>query len=427
MLNYADGATLKTPLIYLCYIKFHHNELLTRVKQLLRWTERNFATSGVTVSAMDKFHRNALHYLCETYEGPDLIAIAKILITSGIDVNAEDIFGRNALHYLCVSLSYGAEPKLKEENVKKFIGIFWFKIDFTAKDKMGRNLLHFLGQYSKTGIEFHYIVKFLRKENYLKVMMEQKDSFGRNPLHYLSKYYKGSNLKQLIQSLIPYCDVKDTDEDGKNALHYLCSENYNHSDLKDIIELLINEKIDVKAKGDNGRNALHDICISNYKEGDFIEIIRLLVNAGIDVDEENDFGETALEDLLCESEKTWEILEPIVNLLMTSSRKSNHLLTEAEKKEKLESYRTQIQTRNAGNLIIFEKEPQILGSGINNVYRGTFDGKTVAIKKVQIARLRSIEGKREERAMKKLNHENIVKLFYVEDQGEFRYEKFFST
>ena len=61
---------------------------------------------------------------------------------------------------------------------------------------------------------------------------------------------------------------------------------------------------------------------------------------------------------------------------------------------------------------------QIIGrGGYGYVFRGTFNKIQVAVKRVQLVGLAT----REEEALSRLDHPNIVKLFYWEDQaGEFR-------
>jgi serine/threonine protein kinase len=76
---------------------------------------------------------------------------------------------------------------------------------------------------------------------------------------------------------------------------------------------------------------------------------------------------------------------------------------------------------------------EILGRGGNGqVFRGTFRGVDVAIKKFVIdfhlpeeASNESSKIDREHEAMQQLDHWNILKLFHWEDRNEFRCESFF--
>ena len=64
---------------------------------------------------------------------------------------------------------------------------------------------------------------------------------------------------------------------------------------------------------------------------------------------------------------------------------------------------------------------QRLGAGgSGTVYRGTYQGSDVAIKKIQIHRLTGERLDREHEAMQKLEHPNVLKLIHWEDSNEFR-------
>lgn len=77
-------------------------------------------------------------------------------------------------------------------------------------------------------------------------------------------------------------DVKGKDNEGWNALHWLC---YNNSSKKltDAMQLLIQHGIDVKEKDNNGVNALHLLCWNNSNEK-LVDAIQLLIQLGIDVE-----------------------------------------------------------------------------------------------------------------------------------------------
>jgi serine/threonine protein kinase len=62
---------------------------------------------------------------------------------------------------------------------------------------------------------------------------------------------------------------------------------------------------------------------------------------------------------------------------------------------------------------------KILGSGSYGiVFEGTWNGKKVAVKRVQIANTES--SKPEEEALQKLDHPNVIKLFDVQSDEDFR-------
>ena len=62
---------------------------------------------------------------------------------------------------------------------------------------------------------------------------------------------------------------------------------------------------------------------------------------------------------------------------------------------------------------------KILGQGgFGTVFEGVWRGKPVAIKRIQLSDIASSE--REEEALKKLDHPNIIKLLHVESDSKFR-------
>jgi serine/threonine-protein kinase/endoribonuclease IRE1 len=62
---------------------------------------------------------------------------------------------------------------------------------------------------------------------------------------------------------------------------------------------------------------------------------------------------------------------------------------------------------------------KILGTGsCGIVFEGTWNGKKVAVKRVQIANTES--SKPEEEALQKLDHPNVIKLFDVQSDEDFR-------
>jgi hypothetical protein len=62
---------------------------------------------------------------------------------------------------------------------------------------------------------------------------------------------------------------------------------------------------------------------------------------------------------------------------------------------------------------------KILGFGAYGVvFEGTWNEKKVAVKRIQIATSES--NKQEEEALQKLDHPNIVKLFHVQIDADFR-------
>ena len=67
---------------------------------------------------------------------------------------------------------------------------------------------------------------------------------------------------------------------------------------------------------------------------------------------------------------------------------------------------------------------KILGRGTSGVvFRGSFNGKDVAVKRIDKLEFNKISAKdqdREEKAMTKLNHPNVLKLFHVAHDDHFK-------
>ena len=62
---------------------------------------------------------------------------------------------------------------------------------------------------------------------------------------------------------------------------------------------------------------------------------------------------------------------------------------------------------------------KLIGVGsFGRVFRGTFRGQEVAIKKIELFRLNPEDGEKD--ALLKLNHPNVIKLLHWEDKNELR-------
>lgn len=67
----------------------------------------------------------------------------------------------------------------------------------------------------------------------------------------------------------------------------------------------------------------------------------------------------------------------------------------------------------------FSSQHKILGKGCyGTVFEGVWRKKPVAIKQISLSHIASRE--REEEALKKLDHPNIIKLLHVENDATFR-------
>ncbi len=67
-------------------------------------------------------------------------------------------------------------------------------------------------------------------------------------------------------------------------------------------------------------------------------------------------------------------------------------------------------------LKIFDLKNKLGEGGYGIVCKGSWDGKTVAIKQIKLDQC----CKQEEEAMKKLEHPNVVKFFHAESEENFR-------
>lgn len=59
------------------------------------------------------------------------------------------------------------------------------------------------------------------------------------------------------------------------------------------------------------------------------------------------------------------------------------------------------------------------GGQVAAVFRGTFQGQPIAVKRIKLANVATPDGTKEE-ARKKLSHENVLKLLHFETQEDFR-------
>lgn len=72
----------------------------------------------------------------------------------------------------------------------------------------------------------------------------------------------------------------------------------------------------------------------------------------------------------------------------------------------------------------FDKE-NVLGRGFSaQVFSGTFNGKDVAVKRIEKSvglNLDKAAQELEEETMKNLDHPNVLKLLHVQDDNDFKY------
>ena len=68
-------------------------------------------------------------------------------------------------------------------------------------------------------------------------------------------------------------------------------------------------------------------------------------------------------------------------------------------------------------LIKYDRDVPLLGQG-GSIFLGKYKGSKVAVKRVQLHLVSDIE----EKALQRLNHPKVVKLFYSESEENFKYD-----
>ncbi|XP_059351757.1 RGS domain-containing serine/threonine-protein kinase A-like [Daphnia carinata] len=205
------------------------------------------------------------------------------------------------------------------------------------------------------------------------IKLNAKDKNGMNALHLLCRYYSNEKLIDAIKLVIESgIDVNARDNNGMNAIHYLCRY-HSSKNLIDAIQILNKSGIDVKAKTNDGSNALHYLCRDNSNPN-VLDAVNILIEVGVDVQTKDKDGWNAL-----------------------------YYLYNKDKKEMK---------------IWINRDTSPIGKGgFGMVFKGNFGGREVAVKRVLIDRV----DKREEEAMLKLYHPNIVKLLHCEKDNDFMY------
>ncbi|XP_045035389.1 serine/threonine-protein kinase/endoribonuclease ire-1-like [Daphnia magna] len=212
-----------------------------------------------------------------------------------------------------------------------------------------------------------------KTQNFIQfgINLNAKDDDGRNALHLLCRNYSSPKLTDAIELLIENkIDVNAKDNDGLNAIHYLCRYHLSHNLIK-AIEILIHFGIDAKATTNDGSNALH--YLSRYNPtSNLLDAIEILTRMGVDAQAKDKDG--------------WNV---------------NYYLYNKDKKEMK---------------ILVDRDVPLGQGNFGTVLKGKFGGREVAVKRVELLKV----DKREEDAMLKLEHPNIVKLLHVESDNDFR-------
>ncbi|XP_045027629.1 uncharacterized protein LOC123470975 isoform X2 [Daphnia magna] len=213
------------------------------------------------------------------------------------------------------------------------------------------------------------------------------------------------NIKKFIQFGI---NLNAKDDGGRNALHLIC-RNYSSPKLTDVIQLLIENKTDVNAKDNDGLNAIHFLC-RYHSSQNLIKAIQILIRFGIDAKATTNDGSNALH-YLCRYNASPNLTDAVTIFtelgmnLMTKDNSGWSAFYYSQKKDKKEMK------------IWFDRNAILGQGGFGTVSKGKFGGREVAVKRVE---LRHVD-KREEEAMLKLEHPNIVQLLHFEKDNDFMY------
>ncbi|XP_045026238.1 calcium-dependent protein kinase 3 [Daphnia magna] len=198
-----------------------------------------------------------------------------------------------------------------------------------------------------------------------------KDNDGSNALHLLCRYYSSYELIAAINLVIQSgIDVNARDYNGLNALHYVCRYNATPN-LIDAIQNLIKLGIDPKAKSNDGSNALHFLTRYN-SSSDFKNALEILIESGINVLEKDNDG--------------WHMFYYL----------------EIKNKEEMK--------------IWYDRKAPLGKGGYGQVFKGKYGGREVAVKRVQL----DLDNEKEEKALRALDHPNVVKLLHCDSNDDFR-------
>ncbi|KAK4011305.1 hypothetical protein OUZ56_020422 [Daphnia magna] len=217
------------------------------------------------------------------------------------------------------------------------------------------------------------------------------------------------DLTEKIKKLIQFgINLNAKDDGGRNALHLMC-RNYSSPKLTDAIQLLIENKTDVNAKDNDGLNGIHFLC-RYHSSQNLIKAIQILIQFGIKVIATTNDGSNALH-YLCR----YNASPNLTDATKIFTKLGLDLMTEDNDGWSAFYY---LQNKDKKEMKIWFDRVAILGQGaFGTVSKGKFGGREVAVKRVE---LRHVD-KREEEAMLKLEHPNIVKLLHFEKDNDFMY------
>jgi len=197
--------------------------------------------NGANINSKDTLNNNALHFACIQNN----FKIAKLLIDNKIDVNQKNNFLETPLIIVCNNNNYKIAALLIKKNA-----------NINVRDKNNYSLI-----YNSLKNNNNSITKLLLKKNI--------NIFDDNNLNYLPIFCSVHNNLSILKIIIEKCiiDFNFQDDKGNSALFYACIYN----DL-DIVEYLLNFKIDLTIKNNDNKTVLNIACENNNNK-----LIKLLL------------------------------------------------------------------------------------------------------------------------------------------------------
>jgi len=208
-----------------------------------------------------------------------LILLGRLPINKPIVTTTYD-YGKDIL----VRTMYTDNLKIIETTVKYLVTNYNI---INKKDKHRETALN----YAIKNTRYHRSLVNLLLEYNIHINVRNID--GENVLQQLSSWCHVSY--DLIQKLIDYgIDIDNRNRLGETALHTaVVKKDY------ELIELLIHNGINIHIKDNNGNNALHNLIQygidSNYIFDEVKKIIDILLEHKIDINEQNNSGKTVLD------------------------------------------------------------------------------------------------------------------------------------
>lgn len=277
---------------------------------------------------------NALHIICRHWpeeKVPSEIMLATInkLLEANINVNvSNNSDGATALHYICSCWPTEVSHQVIFAIIEKFLIA---GADINAIDKEGNTALQILENFpdeetKKLAKAIHLLITVLDNSP-LPVKMKKLLDYKVSPDGMLSALGKFIDMGM---------DVNAVDEDGRNALHYICHKweaektpphrtvlttIIPHEAIPAIIDKFLEAGIDVNAADKYGYTILHHVCHWNNTEilsEIMFPVINKLLRAKFNINAVDDYyGYTILHLVcICPSKVSAEINLAIIDKLL---------------------------------------------------------------------------------------------------------------